>query len=83
MFSAIASHPVTLIGSFRRAAASTAPSTAAAPAMSTFMYSMPVDGLSDRPPESNVMPLPTSAAVFVAPAGVHARRTSRGGLTEP
>ena len=83
MFSAMASQPVTLIGSFRRAAASTAPSTAAAPAMSTFMYSMPVDGFSDRPPESNVMPLPTNAAVRVASGGVQDRRTSRGGLTEP
>ena len=29
--------------------------------MSDFIVSMPAGGLSDRPPESNVMPLPTNA----------------------
>ena len=35
--------------------------TAAAPPMSDFIHSIAAAGLSDRPPESNVMPLPTSA----------------------
>src|SRR5690625_5893811 len=35
--------------------------TAAAPDISDFMASMPWAGLIERPPESNVMPLPTSA----------------------
>ena len=39
-----------------------APSTAAEPAMSVFMSTMPSAGLSDRPPESKVMALPTSAS---------------------
>ena len=38
-----------------------APSTAAEPAMSVFMSTMESAGLSDRPPESKVMALPTSA----------------------
>ena len=61
MFSATASQPVTATGSPRRAAASTVCSTAAAPAMSDFMPTMPSAVLIDSPPESNVMPLPTSA----------------------
>ena len=36
-------------------------STVAAPAMSVFIVIMPAAGLSDRPPESKVMPLPTRA----------------------
>ena len=43
------------------------PSTAAAPPMSIFMVIMPSPVLSDRPPESKVMPLPTRASV---PLGV-------------
>ena len=57
---------MTLTGSFSWAIATIAPSTAAAPPMSDFIHSMGAAGLSDRPPESNVMPLPTSAMVFVA-----------------
>ena len=40
-----------------------APSTAAAPPMSPFMPTIPSEGLKDRPPESKVIPLPTSATV--------------------
>ena len=36
-----------------------------------------------RPPESNVMPLPTRAREDLARAGVHDSSTMRGGLTEP
>lgn len=52
-------------------AALQAPSTAittAAPLMSSFIAIIPSPLLSDRPPESNVMPLPTTATVgTVAP----------------
>ena len=41
--------------------------TAAAPAMSLFISSMPAAGLIEMPPLSNVMPLPTSAIFFRAP----------------
>ena len=61
MFSASASQAVTRIGNVRRAAATTAPNTVAAPAMSDFISGMEAAGLRDRPPESKVMPLPMSA----------------------
>ncbi len=69
MFSARASHPVTRTGSPSRATATTVPSTAAAPDMSLFMSSMPAGGLSEMPPVSNVIPLPTRATWALAPAG--------------
>ena len=47
--------------------------TAAAPAMSDFIVTMPVAGLMHRPPESNVMPLPTRARCGV-------RAAARAGL---
>jgi hypothetical protein len=61
MFSAIGAHAVTLTSRPSRAIATTAASTAAAPPMSDFIHSIAAAGLSDRPPESKVMPLPTSA----------------------
>ena len=69
MFSARASHPLTRTGRPSRAAATTVASTAAAPAMSLFISSMPAAVLMDRPPESKVMPLPTSATYPRAPSG--------------
>jgi hypothetical protein len=42
-----------------------APSTAAPPDMSYFIFSMPSAGLSEMPPVSNVMPLPAIAMVFL------------------
>ncbi len=54
---------MTLTGSLSVAMACIAPSIVAAPAMSHFMVSMPSEGLSDKPPESNVTPLPTIASV--------------------
>ena len=53
--------------------------TAAAPDMSVFIVSMPPAVLSERPPESNTTPLPTSASVAFAPRGSYASRTKRGG----
>jgi hypothetical protein len=43
--------------------------TAAPPAMSVFMATMPSFGLSDSPPLSNVMPLPTRTVWPCAPSG--------------
>ncbi len=61
-----------------------APMIAAAPPMSDFMVSMDFGGLSESPPESNVMPLPTNTTRLVRPArGAYSSRTSRGGCTEP
>ena len=60
MFSAIGAHTVTLTSRPRRAIAVTAAMTAAAPPMSDFIHSIATAGLSERPPESKVMPLPTS-----------------------
>jgi len=50
--------------------AASAPSTAAAPPMSDFIQSIASVGLSEMPPVSNVMPLPTSASVRDASAWV-------------
>ena len=60
---------MTATGSRRRAAASTVAATAAAPAMSHFIVSIPVAGLMQSPPESKVMPLPTRAIEACAPRG--------------
>ena len=69
MFSAIGTKVVTLTGSPSAAIASVAWTTAAAPAMSLFISCMPWAGLMVRPPESKVMPLPTSARCVLAPRG--------------
>ena len=69
MFSAIAVYAVTLSGSPSVAIASVACTTAAAPAMSDFISFMLAPGLMVSPPESNVMPLPTSARCCLAPLG--------------
>jgi hypothetical protein len=59
MFSASANRPVTLTVTPSSPSADIAPNTAAAPLMSDFMVFIDVDGFSDSPPESKVMPLPT------------------------
>ena len=73
--------PTTLIGAFSSEMARMAPMTAAPPAMSSFIRSMPSAGLMEMPPVSNVMPLPTSPRTGEAgaPGGLwrhddHARR---------
>ena len=66
MFSARASQPVTFTRRPRRAAVTTAANTAAAPLMSHFIVSLWPAGLSEMPPESYVMPLPTRATDFFA-----------------
>ena len=68
-FSASAAYVVTFILRPSSAIASVAAITAAAPAMSHFIVYMLSPGLMLRPPESKVMPLPTSARCVVAPRG--------------
>ena len=60
---------LTLTGSLSRAIAQVAWTTAAAPAMSDFISFIEVAGLMVRPPESKVMPLPTSARWATGLAG--------------
>ena len=67
MFSAIGIQASTSTASPSSATARTVASTAAAPPMSLFMSSIDADGLSDRPPESKVIPLPTSATLRPPP----------------
>ena len=74
---------MTATGRPSSAAASTVAATAAAPAMSHFIVTMPVAGLMFRPPESKVMPLPTSATEAFGAAGAYDMVTMRGGFTEP
>src|SRR5436305_554062 len=63
MFSVVGTMPMTLIFGLSSAIASMAPTTAAPPPMSDFIFSMFRDGLIEIPPLSNVMPLPTRASV--------------------
>ena len=65
------------------AASCTKPITVAAPVMSWRMYSMPSAGLIEMPPESKVMPLPTTASVFVAPGAVYFIATNAAAGTLP
>src|SRR6478735_6073027 len=66
-----------------RATAAVAAITAAAPAMSVFIPIIPVPLLRDSPPESNVMPLPTSASrPRRGPGGFQRSSTKRGGRAE-
>ena len=61
MFSTEGTMPVTGIVGFNCAMARMAPSTAAAPHMSYFIFSMSWAGLMEMPPLSKVTPLPISA----------------------
>ncbi len=61
MFSARQSRPVTRSRTPIADRAVMVASTAAAPAISVFIAAMDVAGFNDRPPESKVIPLPTSA----------------------
>ena len=65
-FSQAPKKPCTGKGGSISATSDIAAITAAAPAMSVFMSSMPCAVLSDRPPESKVIALPTSATDFAA-----------------
>ena len=66
MFSQLGMTPTTLIGGFISASALIVPSTLPAPDMSYFISSISAAGLSEMPPVSNVMPLPTSTTGFAS-----------------
>ena len=72
MFSVAGTTATTRRGTPSRAIARTAATTAAAPAMSSFIRSMPSAGLIEMPPVSKVTPLPTRPRTgpSVAPGGV-------------
>ena len=67
MFSVVGMIPITRTGTCRSARADIVASTAAAPDMSVFIDIMPSAVLSESPPESKVIPFPTSATVTEAP----------------
>ena len=85
MFSVVGTTPITRIGASSSAAARSAPITAAPPAMSTFIRSMPSAGLIEMPPVSNVMPLPTSPSTGPggAPGGLCSITITLGGSALP
>ncbi|MNT28739.1 hypothetical protein D3C72_1644470 [compost metagenome] len=70
MFSHEGIRPTTLIAGWIAPSARKVPSTLAAPHMSNFISSISAAGLSETPPVSKVMPLPTSttgASSFAPP----------------
>src|SRR5450759_3167793 len=83
MFSAAGTSAVTRSG--RSSAGNTliAPSTAAPPLMSVFIAIMTSAVFSDRPPESKVMPLPTSTTWQRGSADAYVTSISRGGRADP
>ena len=83
MFSVSGARASTFTGNCRVAMASMAANTAAAPDMSVFIVSMPSAVFSDRPPESNTMPLPTMAKNALAPGGSYHISTRRAGSVAP
>ena len=62
MFSQVGIRPTRLTLGCSSAMVRKVPSTLAAPPMSYFISSMPAPGLSEMPPVSKVMPLPTSTS---------------------
>ena len=64
MFSVVGTSPMTLSLGFSSATARKVPSTLAAPHMSNFISSISAAGLSEMPPVSKVIPLPTSTTGF-------------------
>ena len=68
MFSVVGTMAITLTPTPRSARADMVASTAAAPLMSVFIVIIPSADLIDSPPESKVMPLPTSAMVGTRPS---------------
>ena len=66
MFSQVGTIMVRLIGRAMRATARMVPMTPAAPPMSYFISSISAAGLSEMPPVSKVMPLPTRTMGFLA-----------------
>jgi hypothetical protein len=64
MFSQVGMTPTTFSGACMPASARMVPSTDPAPDMSNFISSISPAGLSEIPPVSKVIPLPTSASGF-------------------
>jgi len=62
MFSQVGIKPIRFTLGCNSAMVRKVPSTLAAPPMSYFISSMPAPGLSEMPPVSNVMPLPTKTS---------------------
>ena len=85
MFSVVGTTPTTRIGALSSAMARMAQTTAAPPAMSSFIRSMPSAGLIEMPPVSKVMPLPTRPRTgdSGAPGGSWRRTMTRGGSALP
>ena len=67
MFSAMGTVAVTVSGRPSSATRTIVATTAAAPAMSEVMSSIPAAGLMEMPPVSKVMPLPTRPTFAVPP----------------
>ena len=84
MFSTSPTRPTTFARACRAATARMAPNTAAAPAMSYFISSMPPAGLIEMPPVSKQTPLPTSATGASPSAPPFQRMiATKGGCTLP
>ncbi len=84
MFSTSGTYPVTRVFTPSAASVDIAAITAAPPPMSVFIVSMPPAVLSERPPESNTTPLPTSASGLPrAPDGAYVIFRKRGACSEP
>ena len=83
IFSAQAIIPIRFTGSCNAATASIAPSTAAAPVISSFISPIPSDGLIEIPPLSKVMPLPTNAVKGLSPPLAYFSIIIRGSCTLP
>jgi len=85
MFSAVGTTPTTRMGALRSAIARMAQMTAAPPAMSSFIRSIPSAGLMEMPPVSKVMPLPTRPRTGAAgaPGGSYRMTMTRGGSALP
>ena len=73
MFSVEGTTQITLTVGFNAAMARMAPSIAAPPAMSYFIFSMPSAGLMEMPPVSNVTALPTRPITGRVGLGVRRR----------
>ena len=84
MFSQAATSPTTWMGRLSSATAFIVPMTQAAPLMSNFISSMVGGSLSEMPPVSKVMPLPTSTTgAPLARAGLCSMTMKRGGSSLP
>ena len=84
MFSLHGIAAITLIFGFSWAITRIVARIDAAPPMSSFIVSMPLASLIDRPPESNAMPLPVSAiGVGTSARRVYVSSIMRGGFTLP